>query len=103
LTWRAGEQGGIFLWRGDDQRRQLRRDGACAAAICTPPIGLGLATLIQRKLWSDEQRESGLAASAWDDRDYRRAIPFAAGTSAGDPSIMLGSMVAAMAAMVARG
>ncbi len=24
--------------------------GACAAAICTPPLGLGLATLLQRKL-----------------------------------------------------
>src|SRR4029079_11148437 len=36
--------------------------GACAAAICTPPLGLGLATVLGRKLWTEEQRESGLAA-----------------------------------------
>src|SRR5258707_3143932 len=35
--------------------------GACAAAICTPPLGMGLATLIQKKLWSTEEREAGLA------------------------------------------
>ena len=26
--------------------------GACAAAICTPPLGLGLATLMNRKRWT---------------------------------------------------
>ncbi len=31
--------------------------GACAAAICTPPLGLGLATLLNRKGWTEEQRE----------------------------------------------
>ena len=36
--------------------------GAVAAAICTPPLGMGLATMINRKLWTEEQRESGLAA-----------------------------------------
>src|SRR5439155_18526674 len=36
--------------------------GACAAAICTPPLGMGLATLIARKLWTEEEREAGLAA-----------------------------------------
>ena len=25
--------------------------GACAAAICTPPLGMGLATLIRKRLW----------------------------------------------------
>ena len=30
--------------------------GACAAAICVPPLGLGLATLLGRKLWTDEER-----------------------------------------------
>ena len=29
--------------------------GACAAAICTPPLGLGLATLLQRKRWSEDE------------------------------------------------
>ena len=40
--------------------------GACAAAICIPPLGLGLATLLGRKLWSQEEREAGFAgARAW--------------------------------------
>jgi len=38
--------------------------GACAAAICTPPLGLGLATLINRQLWNEEEREAGIAGLA---------------------------------------
>src|SRR5947208_15342384 len=38
--------------------------GACAAAICTPPLGMGLATLIRRKLLNEEEREAGLAGTA---------------------------------------
>ena len=30
--------------------------GACAAAICTPPLGLGLATLLNRKRWTEDQQ-----------------------------------------------
>lgn len=76
--------------------------GACAAAICTPPLGLGLATLISRKRWNEEQRESGLAALGMGMIGITEgAIPFAAGDPFRViPSIMLGSMVAATIAML---
>jgi fructose-specific phosphotransferase system IIC component len=76
--------------------------GACAAAICTPPIGLGLATLLNRKRWSEEQRESGLAALGMGLVGITEgAIPFAAGDPLRViPSIMFGSMVAATIAML---
>ena len=70
--------------------------GACAAAICTPPLGLGLATLLAHRLWTEEQRESGLAALGMGMIGITEgAIPFAAGDPFRViPSIMLGSMVA---------
>ncbi|HYG23889.1 MAG TPA: PTS fructose transporter subunit IIC [Verrucomicrobiae bacterium] len=76
--------------------------GACAAAICTPPLGLGLATLLARKRWTSEQRESGLAALGMGTIGITEgAIPFAAGDPFRViPSIMLGSMVAATLAML---
>jgi fructose-specific phosphotransferase system IIC component len=76
--------------------------GACAAAICTPPLGLGLATLFKRKIWTEEQRESGLAALGMGMVGITEgAIPFAAGDPFRViPSIMLGSMVAATIAML---
>ena len=76
--------------------------GACAAAICTPPLGLGLATLISPKLWTQEQRESGLAAMGMGLVGITEgAIPFAAGDPARTiPCIMLGSMVSATIAML---
>jgi len=76
--------------------------GACAAAICTPPLGLGLATLVARKLWSEEQRESGLAALGMGMIGITEgAIPFAAADPIRViPSIMIGSMVAATVAML---
>lgn len=76
--------------------------GACAAAICTPPLGLGLATLLSRKRWSEEQRESGLAALGMGMIGITEgAIPFAAADPLRViPSIMLGSMVAATVAML---
>ena len=75
--------------------------GACAAAICTPPLGLGLATVLGRNLWSDEQRESGLAALGMGMIGITEgAIPFAAGDPVRViPSIMFGSMVASAMAM----
>ena len=77
--------------------------GACAAAICTPPLGLGLATLLNRKRWTDEQRESGVAALGMGMIGITEgAIPFAAGDPVRViPSIMLVSMVAATIAMLA--
>jgi fructose-specific phosphotransferase system IIC component len=76
--------------------------GACAAAICTPPLGLALATLVSRRLWTDEQRESGLAALGMGMVGITEgAIPFAAGDPVRViPSIMLGSMAAATVAML---
>ena len=76
--------------------------GACAAAICTPPIGLGLATLLSRKNWTGEQRESGLAALGMGMVGVTEgAIPFAAGDPLRViPTIMLGSMVSAVIAML---
>ncbi len=77
--------------------------GAVAAAICTPPLGLGLATMIQRKLWSEEQRESGLAAFGMGMIGITEgAIPFAAAEPLRViPCIMLGSMVSSTIAMLA--
>jgi fructose-specific phosphotransferase system IIC component len=76
--------------------------GACAAAICTPPLGLGLATLLNRKLWTQEQRESGLAALGMGTMGITEgAIPFAAADPVRViPTIMFGSMVAASIAML---
>lgn len=76
--------------------------GTCAAAICTPPLGLGLATLISRKRWTEEQKESGLAAMGMGMVGITEgAIPFAAGDPLRViPSIMFGSMVAATIAML---
>jgi fructose PTS system EIIBC or EIIC component len=76
--------------------------GACAAAICTPPLGLGLATLLNRKRWSTEQRESGLAALGMGMIGITEgAIPFAAGDPFRViPCIMFGSMVASTIAML---
>jgi fructose PTS system EIIBC or EIIC component len=76
--------------------------GACAAAICTPPLGLGLATLLSRKRWTEEQRESGLAALGMGLIGITEgAIPFAAGDPFRViPCIMFGSMVASTIAML---
>jgi fructose-specific phosphotransferase system IIC component len=76
--------------------------GACAAAICTPPLGMGLATLLNRKLWSEEEREAGLAASAMGLIGITEgAIPFAAADPLRViPCIMLGSMTASVIAML---
>jgi PTS system fructose-specific IIC component len=78
--------------------------GACAAAICTPPLGMGLATLVRRQLWSEEEREAGIAAIAMGMMGLTEgAIPFAAADPVRViPSIMIGSAVASVIAMVGR-
>lgn len=78
--------------------------GACAAAICTPPLGLGLATLLARKRWNEEQREAGLAALGMGMIGITEgAIPFAAADPFRViPTIMFGSMVAAVIAMLGK-
>jgi len=76
--------------------------GACAAAICTPPLGMGLATLLRRKLWSQEEQEAGIAGLAMGMIGITEgAIPFAAADPLRViPCIVLGSMVASTVAMV---
>jgi len=78
--------------------------GACAAAIGTPPLGMGLATLLQKRLWSSEEREAGLAGIAMGLIGITEgAIPFAAADPIRViPSIMVGSAVAAVIAMVGK-
>jgi PTS system fructose-specific IIC component len=76
--------------------------GACAAAICTPPLGLGLATLIRKRLWTTEELEAGSAAIAMGMIGITEgAIPFAAADPVRViPSIMIGSAIAAVIAML---
>jgi fructose-specific phosphotransferase system IIC component len=76
--------------------------GAVASAICVPPIGLGLATMIGKKIWTQAEREAGYAAFAMGFVGITEgAIPFAAGDPLRViPSIMLGSAVASVIAMV---
>lgn len=76
--------------------------GCVAAAICTPPLGLGLATLLKRSVWNDEQRESGIAALGMGMIGITEgAIPFAAGDPLRViPCIMVGSMTSAIIAML---
>lgn len=76
--------------------------GPIAAAICIPPISLGLATLMNPKKFSEEERESGKAALAMGTIGITEgAIPFAAADPLRViPSIMTGSAIgAAIAAL----
>lgn len=76
--------------------------GACAAAICTPPLGMGLATLIRRKLWTEEEREAGVASLAMGMIGITEgAIPFAASDPLRViPCIVIGSAVSSVVAML---
>lgn len=76
--------------------------GAVAAAICIPPLGLGLATVINKKLWTEEQHESGIAALGMGMIGITEgAIPFAAADPFRViPCIILGSMTASIIAML---
>lgn len=76
--------------------------GACAAAICIPPIGMGLATILGRRLWTDEEREAGYAGLAMGMIGITEgAIPFAAADPIRViPTIMIGSMVGSVVAML---
>jgi fructose-specific phosphotransferase system IIC component len=76
--------------------------GACAAAICVPPLGMGLATLLGRRLWTQQEREAGYASLAMGMIGITEgAIPFAAADPLRViPTIMLGSIIAAVTAML---
>ncbi|MGB7982087.1 MAG: fructose-specific PTS transporter subunit EIIC [Candidatus Nanopelagicales bacterium] len=53
--------------------------GIVSVAICIPPIGMGLATLIRKKLFNEQEREAGMAAMFMGFFGITEgAIPFAA-------------------------
>lgn len=76
--------------------------GAIAVAICVPPIGMGLATFINRRKYRPNEREAGKAAFTMGLFGITEgAIPFAAQDPLRViPSIMVGSMVGAVIAML---
>ena len=78
--------------------------GCVAAAICVPPLGLGLATLIGKGLWKEEEREAGIAALTMGMIGITEgAIPFAASDPFRViPCIVAGSSIAAVIAMLGR-
>jgi len=84
------------------QQGDYRIMGACAAAICTPPLGMGVATLLRKRLWTEEEREAGLAGITMGLIGITEgAIPFAASDPMRViPCIMAGSMTAAAIAMM---
>ncbi len=92
----------FFFGAGMIEQNNFAIMGACAAAICTPPLGMGLATLLRRKLWNSDEREAGIAGLAMGMIGITEgAIPFAASDPLRViPSIMIGSMVAAVIAML---
>nr|WP_244329052.1 fructose-specific PTS transporter subunit EIIC [Streptomyces puniciscabiei] len=77
--------------------------GMCAAAIPVMPLGQGLATLIRRRLYSEQERETGLAALFMGCFGISEgAIPFAAARPAQViPANMLGGAVAGAVAGLA--
>ncbi|MGW8400519.1 fructose-specific PTS transporter subunit EIIC [Streptomyces lydicus] len=70
--------------------------GMCAAAIPVMPLGQGLATLLRRRLYSEQERETGMAALFMGLFGISEgAIPFAAARPAQViPANMLGGAVA---------
>ncbi|EIT84740.1 PTS system fructose subfamily transporter subunit IIC [Fictibacillus macauensis ZFHKF-1] len=76
--------------------------GAIAAAICVPPIGMGVATLLNKRKYEKAEREAGKAAIAMGLVGITEgAIPFAAKDPLRViPSIMVGSMVATVIVML---
>ncbi|WP_053709072.1 fructose-specific PTS transporter subunit EIIC [Streptomyces sp. NRRL B-3648] len=77
--------------------------GMCAAAIPVMPLGQGLATLIRRRLYTQQERETGLAALFMGCFGISEgAIPFAAARPAQViPANMLGGAVAGAVAGLA--
>lgn len=77
--------------------------GMCAAAIPVMPLGQGLATLIRRRLYSDQERETGMASLFMGLFGISEgAIPFAAARPAQViPANMLGGAVAGAVAGMA--
>lgn len=78
--------------------------GPVAVAICTPPLGMGLASLMQPKKYTQTEREAGKSAIVMGLIGITEgAIPFAAGDPIRViPSIMVGSAVGAAVAAIAK-
>ncbi|QAS52086.1 fructose-specific PTS transporter subunit EIIC [Halobacillus litoralis] len=76
--------------------------GAIAVAICIPPIGMGLATFINKKKYHQAERETGKASFTMGLFGITEgAIPFAAQDPLRViPSIVVGSMTGAVVAML---
>lgn len=76
--------------------------GAIAAAIPVPPLGMGLASLLNKRKYLNDEKEAGKAAMAMGLVGITEgAIPFAARDPIRViPSIMAGSMIAAVIAML---
>jgi PTS system fructose-specific IIC component len=76
--------------------------GSIAVAICIPPIGMGLATILNKKKYEEAEQEAGKAAFFMGLFGITEgAIPFAAKDPLRViPSIMSGSMVGAVIAML---
>ncbi|KSU81136.1 PTS system D-mannose-specific IIA component, Fru family /PTS system D-mannose-specific IIB component, Fru family /PTS system D-mannose-specific IIC component, Fru family [Fictibacillus enclensis] len=77
--------------------------GPIAAAICIPPIGLGVATFISKRKFSQMERETGKASFTMGLFGITEgAIPFAAQDPLRViPSIVVGSMTGSVIAMMA--
>ncbi|WP_353949023.1 PTS fructose transporter subunit IIC [Sporolactobacillus sp. Y61] len=77
--------------------------GMAGVAICIPPIGLGVASLVLKHKFSDDERESGKAAIVMGACGITEgAIPFAATDPLRViPSIMLGSAIGSVIAGLA--
>ncbi|MFS0862825.1 fructose-specific PTS transporter subunit EIIC [Fredinandcohnia sp. 179-A 10B2 NHS] len=77
--------------------------GPIAVAICIPPIGLGLATFINKRKFRQNEREAGKASFTMGLFGITEgAIPFAAQDPLRViPSIVVGSMVGSVIAMLA--
>src|SRR5699024_3122644 len=76
--------------------------GAIAAAICIPPIGMGIATFLNKRKYQSDEKEAGKATFTMGLFGITEgAIPFAAQDPLRViPSIMTGSMVGAVIAML---
>ncbi|MDO6451556.1 PTS fructose transporter subunit IIABC [Oceanobacillus profundus] len=76
--------------------------GPIAVAICIPPIGMGLATMLNKKKYLDNEREAGKASFTMGLFGITEgAIPFAAQDPLRViPSIVVGSMAGSVIAMI---
>ncbi|MFZ5968107.1 MAG: PTS fructose transporter subunit IIC [Bacillota bacterium] len=78
--------------------------GPVAVAICIPPLGMGVATLLAPKKYTKTEQEAGYGALAMGMIGITEgAIPFAAGDPLRViPSIMIGSAVGAVVAAIGK-